>query len=90
MVSKEPDGNEIRFAGIDAHNIVDNSVDEDVGVASSTSDHMEGASRETFQHARCVQVNRMLNVVRDVSILPKFEQIKSPCLTGLPRAKAGP
>ena len=90
VVGEELDGNEIRFTGTDAHNIADNSVDEVVGVASGTPDHMEGASRETFQHARRVQVNRMLNVVRDVSILPKSEQIKSPCLTGLPRAKAGP
>ena len=51
MVGKEPDGNEIRFAGTDAHNIADDRVDEVVGVASGTPDHMEGASTETFQHA---------------------------------------
>ena len=51
VVGKEPDGNEIRFAGTDAHNIADDRVDEVVGVASGTPDHMEGASRETFQHA---------------------------------------
>ena len=40
MVGKELDGNEIRFAGTDAHNITDDRVDEVVGVASSTPDHI--------------------------------------------------
>jgi hypothetical protein len=74
VVGEEPDGNEIRFAGTDAHNIADDSVDEVVGVASGTPDHMEGASRETFQHVRRVQVNRMLNIVRDVQWLKKPSQ----------------
>jgi hypothetical protein len=42
VIGEESDGNEIRFAGTDAHDIADDRVNEVVGVASGAPDHMEG------------------------------------------------
>jgi hypothetical protein len=41
VVRKESNGYEVRFASANAHNITDDWVDEVVGFASSTPNHME-------------------------------------------------
>jgi hypothetical protein len=94
VVGKESNGYEIRIACANAHDIADDRVDEVVGRASSTPNHMEGmliTDNISLQADGWRDLHRAgesdANIV-SVS-MPKSSQNKEPILTGPATTRAG-